>query len=305
VDVYEGAVTPANLLGAASIVDGAWSLSTMLAPGVYNALEVVATDNAGNTTTAAAPFTLKTGITGHSYTALEEIYADGALTGQTFFNNDGSVFRADTVAPDGHGGLDYTYSSGSFFTGKPYASVEKDYNSSHALISRTLFNSDGSVYLAGTVAPDGHGGLDYTYSSGSYFIGKPYASFEVDRLPDPVNGTGDFSISDHSRLYFGSSVSSGETVGFNSAGKLILGQPSSFDGTIDDFFTKGDSVVAEGFAEAATLLTYTQTGADSCSWTLTDGSHMAVLNFAGEPYAQSDFKITSSQGGAGLAIKFV
>ena len=87
--------------------------------------------------------------------------------------------------------------------------------------------------------------------------------------------------------------------------KLILGEASSFNGTIDGFFTKGDAVIANGFAEAATLLTYTQTGADSCSWTLSDGASTAVLNFAGGPYAQSDFSITSANGGAGLAIKFV
>jgi hypothetical protein len=64
-------------------------------------------------------------------------------------------------------------------------------------------------------------------------------------------------------------------------------------------------VVAKGFAEAQTLLSYSQTGADSCSWKLTDGTQTAVLNFAGEPYAQSDFKIVSANNGAGLAIKFV
>ena len=82
--------------------------------------------------------------------------------------------------------------------------------------------------------------------------------------------------------------------------QLILDQVSSFNGTIGGFFTAGDAVIANTFAEAATLLSYTQTGADSCSWTLTDGANTAVLNFAGEPYAQSDFSITSANGGAGL-----
>ena len=64
-------------------------------------------------------------------------------------------------------------------------------------------------------------------------------------------------------------------------------------------------MVAKTFAEAATLLTYTQTGADSCSWTLTDGSNTAVLHFVGEPYAKSDFSIVSANHGAGLTVKFV
>ena len=126
------------------------------------------------------------------------------------------------------------------------------------------------------------------------------------RLAGPVSGTGDFSLSAGSTLKFGSSVSSGETATFaSSVDKLILDSPSSFDGTIDDFFTKGDAVIAKGFDESATTLLYTQTGADSCSWTLTDGANTAVLNFAGEPYTQSDFSIAPANGGAGSAIKFV
>ena len=42
------------------------------------------------------------------------------------------------------------------------------------------------------------------------------------------------------------------------------------------------------------MLIYTQTGANSCSWTLTDGVSAAVLNFAGEPYMRSDFSIVSA-----------
>jgi hypothetical protein len=80
---------------------------------------------------------------------------------------------------------------------------------------------------------------------------------------------------------------------------------SSFDAASDHFFTKDVSVVAKTFAEDQTLLTYTQTGADSCSLTLTDGTQTAVLNFAGEPYTQSDFSIASENGGKGPAIKFV
>jgi hypothetical protein len=121
----------------------------------------------------------------------------------------------------------------------------------------------------------------------------------------PVSGTGDFYLSKHSTLNFGSSVSSGETVTFHNVDKLILGQPTSFDGTIDDFFAAGDTVVVKGFAEATTLLAYTQTGVDSCSLTLTDGANKAVLNFAGEPYTQGDFSLVPWNGGAGSAIKFV
>ena len=45
---------------------------------------------------------------------------------------------------------------------------------------------------------------------------------------------------------------------------------------------------------------YTQTGADSASWTLTDGANTAVLNFAGEPYVRSDFSIGVGERRGGL-----
>ena len=126
-----------------------------------------------------------------------------------------------------------------------------------------------------------------------------------DKIAGPVSGTGDFSLSKHSTLNLGSSVSSGETVTFNGVDKLILGQPSSFDGVIDDFTTAGDTVVLKGFAESATSLLYAQTGADSCSLTLTDATHSAVIHFAGAAYTQSDFSLAPWFGGAGSAIKFV
>lgn len=76
--------------------------------------------------------------------------------------------------------------------------------------------------------------------------------------------------------------------------------------TIDDFFTAGDTVLASNFAEAATTFFYTQqTGAESCSWTLTDGAKTAVLNFAGEPCTKSDFSIEATNSGASTVIKFV
>ena len=131
-------------------------------------------------------------------------------------------------------------------------------------------------------------------------------SDDIDKIAGPVSGSGNFSLSAGSALEFGSGVSSGETTTFGGGvDKLILDSPSSFYGTIDDFFTKGDAVIAKGFAEAATTLLYTQTGADSCSLTLTDGANTAVLNFAGEPYTKSDFSMAPANVGAGTAIRFV
>ena len=133
--------------------------------------------------------------------------------------------------------------------------------------------NDGTI----NVYADQHVGVYATLHSHGAFTNDGSVNLSADILSDndkiagPVSGTGDFSLSKHSTLNFGSSVSSGETVTFIGVDKLILGQPSSFDGTIDDFSTKGDTVALKGFAESATSLLYTQTGADSCSLTLTDG----------------------------------
>ena len=130
-------------------------------------------------------------------------------------------------------------------------------------------------------------------------------SDDVAKIAAPISGAGDFDLSNRSTLEFGAGVSSGETVAFSGVDQLSLDQASSFNATIDDFSTKGDTVLARNFAEAATTFLYTQTGADSCSWTLTDGSHTAVLNFAGGPYTQSDFSFAPTNTGAGSVIKFV
>jgi hypothetical protein len=180
--------------------------------------------------------------------------------------------------------------------------------SAPATVRAASLENIGSIFLAGSPTAEGvdailHTGGAFT-NDGSVNLSNDILS-NNDKIAGPVSGTGNFSLSAQSTLNFASSVSSGETVTFDSTpDKLILGQPSSFDGTIDDF-TKGDTVVAKGFAAAQTMLTYAPTGADSCSLTLTDGANKAVLNFAGEPYTRSDFALLPWYGGAGSAIRFV
>jgi Hyphally regulated cell wall protein N-terminal len=175
--------------------------------------------------------------------------------------------------------------------------------SATSMIEAASVINDGTIDLYGNQAANANATLR---SSGAFTNdGSVNLTDDYDKLAGAVSGAGDFDLSTHSRLEFGAGVSSGESVTFTRVDKLLLDQASSFNGTIDDFFTKGDSVVARTFAEAQTLLSYTQTGADSCSWTLTDGTQTAVLNFAGEPYTQSDFSIASANGGKGLEIKFV
>ena len=120
------------------------------------------------------------------------------------------------------------------------------------------------------------------------------------RIAGAVSGTGSFNLSNGSTLTFGAGVSSGETVTFVTASsKLILDFASPFSGTINEFSTKGDEVLAQGFSESATTFVYTQTGADRLLVDADGWLEHGGPQFAGAPYAQSDFSIVSTDGGAG------
>jgi hypothetical protein len=188
-------------------------------------------------------------------------------------------------------------------------------NSGTIQIGSVLSPTEGSTLEAAKIVNDGAIDLDGGKASqGSLHTGGAFTNdgsvdlvHDTETIGGAVSGSGDFSLK-NSTLEFVHGVSSGETVtfsgGVNHTDHLYLDSPSSFGGTVDGFATPGDSVIAKGFAEAATTLNYTQRGADSCSWTLTDSTHTAVFNFAGAPYAQSDFSISASANGNTL-IKFV
>ena len=144
--------------------------------------------------------------------------------------------------------------------------------------------------------------------SGGTAVTDPPAhnSDDYDLLVGPVSGTGEFNLSGRSPPESGAGVSSGQTLTFGAgATDKLIGSAYSFDGMVDDYFANGDAAIANAFAESARTLLHTQAGADGLTRTLTDGANSAVLNLAGEPYAQSDFSIMSAHNGAGLAIKSV
>ena len=167
-----------------------------------------------------------------------------------------------------------------------------------------------SLINSGTIDAYGAGAIRANLSitgavtnDGSVNLSDDYA-----KMAGAVGGTaGNFGLSNGSTLDFGNSVSSGETVtyGGGAADLLDLDAGASFHGTIETFFTAGDAVDLTNFAFNATTTLYTQTGADSASWTLTDGANQAVINFAGEAYTKSDFSIISANSGKGTEIKFV
>jgi hypothetical protein len=173
-------------------------------------------------------------------------------------------------------------------------------------------HADSSINNSGTIDVYGNAtnSVEASLTSPGSFTnnGSVNVSDDVDIITGAVSGTtGNFGLSNGSTLTFVAGVSSGETVtyGGGAADLLNLDVAQSFDATNEDFFTVGDAVDLTNFGHSASIFLYTQTGTDSASWTVTDGTKKAVINFAGEPYTQSDFSILSANGGAGSEIKFV
>ncbi len=199
------------------------------------------------------------------------------------FDSNGDSF---TGAIDGSGTVElsggYTYT---FASGTTIGVADLEVNNATLLIDASLTDGGGLTLSNGTVK----------------------FSDDVDTIAGAVSGTGNFSLSNGSIVTLSAGVSGGETVTFGSgaADLLNLKAAQSFDATIEDFFTVGDGVDLTNFGHSASTFLYTQTGTDSASWTVTDGSKQAVINFAGEPYTQSDFSIVSANHGKGLEIKFI
>jgi hypothetical protein len=229
-----------------------------------------------------------------------DLESGAAVTTSSGLANGGAI-TLDGESGDGGSLLDV---KGTLTNGRTISIGPSDNTlSAESTLEAAKVGNDGTIDLTGSK------GVNATLTCAGSFTndGAVNLVHDSETIAGAVSGTGDFSLST-STLEFAHGVSNGETVTFASpagyADHLILGSPSSFAGTIDDFATAGDSVTAKGFAEAQTMLTYTQIGADSCSWTLTQGAQTAVLNFAGAAYAQSDFSISSSANGAVL-IKHV
>jgi hypothetical protein len=273
------------LSGDALIEFGGGQITTIAAKSTLDLLGSHAlVADASDTSSNSALKGLKT-VAGELDLEGATVTTSGALT------NSGVIYDSDY--PSGDGSL---LNIKGTLTNSGTIEIFEQYGGGGSTLEAAKVVNDGTIYL------EAHA----TLRCGGPITNDGLVSLfdDTDTISGAVSGTGDFSLRS-STLEFVNGVAGGETVNFAyGVNHLYLDSPSSFAGTIDAFFTSGDSVIAKGFAEAATLLTYNQTSADSCSWTLTDATHTATLNFAGEPYAKSDFSITASANGNTL-IKFV
>jgi len=245
--------------------------------------------------------------------------SNSALTGLATVTGDLYLYNGATVTTTGalsnsgaiildqftdNGGSSLTVGAGLTNTGTIAIGPSNDTLSAADKVKAASVDNSGTIDVYGNAANL----IDASLTSTGSFTNNGMVNFsdDVDTIAGTVSGTGNFGLSNGSTVTFSAGVSSGETVtyGGGAADLLNLKAGQSFDATIEDFFTVGDAVDLTNFGHSASTFLYTQTGADSASWTVTDGSKKAVINLAGEPYTKSDFSIVSANGG-GSEIKFV
>ena len=115
-----------------------------------------------------------------------------------------------------------------------------------------------------------------------------------------VTGTGTDTISVAATLEFGSTVASGQTVGFTGAGgTLDLGDPQGFSGKIGGFDTVGSDDTLE-IAGLWTSIGFSENGAlTQGTLTLTNGASHVSLSLLGD-YAAAGFIHQPGPGGSTL-----
>jgi hypothetical protein len=218
----------------------------------------------------------------------------------------GSLTNSGTIALDqvfGDGGSSLTVGGDLTNDGTLTIGSANDALSKADIVKAATLDNAGTIDASGK--GKNHAALSITgavTNDGTVNLSDDYVKFV-----GAVSGTGNFGVSNLTTLQFSGAVGSGETVTYGAGARdlLELDAGASFHGTIENFFAASDEVDLTNFAFSATTALYTQTGAESASWTLTDGSNRAVINFAGEPYAKSDFSIVAANGGNGAEIKFV
>jgi hypothetical protein len=158
VAIYNGAVNSADFLGDATLgAGGTWSFSGTLAAGTYNALEAVATTQAGSTATALAPFTVRTGVTTAPYSAVQTTTSLGETTSKTEYNADGSTYLSETWQYNTDGSYQIVFSD---VTGEPYNSYTESFGPNGKPISETFSNGNSETWSP----PEADGSYDIVFA---------------------------------------------------------------------------------------------------------------------------------------------
>ncbi len=159
--------------------------------------------------------------------------------------------------------------------------------SATSLANNATIDLEGHTLLAGPIASGGSSSV-YAYNSANVIAGA---------VTGVANGAESFNIEGGGSLEFDSSVDANEKLNFQTYGQtggLILGTnaATTFAATINSF-TTNDSIDLIGLGTGTTA-SFLENGSNTAGvLTVTNGAHVAHLNFAGV-YKTSDFTLTST-----------
>ncbi len=244
-------------------------------------------------------------------------FASGALTtidsGAQFTVYGDQAFVEDSGSLGSNSALQIATLDGdwSLYEGAAAATTNLTVGSTGLLTIDSNSSGDSALTISGALVNDGTiqlipNGYDATLSVAGTTTndGSIYVTDDSETLAGAIAGTGDFYLSG-STLTFDSTVSSGQTVQFNSASTLALASASSnsFSGTLEEFGT-GDAIDAQAFAYASTSFNFVENlGGTGGTLTVTGGSLVDNIFLAGS-YSNNDFQ-KAMDSGTGPLIKFV
>jgi uncharacterized repeat protein (TIGR03803 family) len=293
VELYNGSTD----LGAATLnANGSWSFAASFGAGTYDNIVAVATDVNNNTSTATAPFTLITGITGAPYTSQEKTFdSAGTLIGRTYFTQDGSVFLAGTVEQLPDGGIDYLYATGTAFEGQTYTSYRSYFSGvqDNAIYEGTTTyytGISGQAYNSVSVSVDAYNELTEQDFTG--VTGAAYSSYEYDY----VAGIYDGAKFEFTTVPTGATYSSYET-DYNFADAFtgdkffftnLPGQP--YTGEEEDFDANG--ALTRVLITGVTGQSYSSLELDYSAGTYT--GYKAYYTITGQPYTGEEVDVSAA-----------
>ncbi len=297
-------------IGSAAGTSGAGKLTGTVYLGYNSAIQFAS----GSITTIASGASLDLAA-GNAYMEVGASNSNSALTGLTSvlgkllldqgaavslssLNVSGAMF-VDSIGGDGgsiaaiSGGLT---NSGTLNIGN------SNLQGSGASVSAATLTNSGVIDLTG-----GNGrNASLAVSGTTTNNGAVYLISDSESLAGAVSGTGTFDLFNNSTLGFGSSVSSGQTVTFDGAGALNLGQAGQFAGTIAGGHASDSIDLTNLLWQSGGTLNYTANGGGTGGTLAVTSNGQTVNLLLSGSYTNSSFSIgaDSIHTGAGTLITF-
>jgi hypothetical protein len=142
-----------DLLGPATLLEGrptaGFEFIGNLSRGLHS-FSAIATFEDGSSESAAAPFTLQTGVRGEPFVDVEHDFdSAGQAVGDVYTAANHKVYLEDTIAYKPTGKFVVDSASGSFFNGLNYGEMTQLYDPSGDLLQQSFYNNDGTHTIVG------------------------------------------------------------------------------------------------------------------------------------------------------------